>query len=107
MYLPQLLVTGVILVSLLIAAGLLSSRSITEQMVRRGILPHIFLDLIPVFMVGARLLALSMILIGAGRLLAVSGLLSWDWMERYGLASLLVVLGVSLLVITFRRPRRP
>ena len=104
---PELAVSGVLVVFLLIAVGLLSSRGLTEYLVRRGVLPQMFLDLIPVIMLGARLVAIAMILIGMARLLAVSGLLSGEWMARYGLASLLVLLGVVLLGITFRKRRRP
>jgi hypothetical protein len=104
---PELAVSGVLVVFLLIAVGLLSSRSLTEHMVRRGLLPPMFLDLIPVIMLGARLVAMAMILIGLVRFLAVSGLLSGEWIGRYGLALVLVILGLALLGFTFRERRLP
>jgi hypothetical protein len=76
-------------------------------MVRRGVLPHLFLEMIPVILFGARLLAAAMILFGLGRFLAVSGWLSAEWIGRYGFALLLVVLGLALLAMTFRERRRP
>ena len=66
-----------------------------------------FLELIPVILLGARLVAVAMILIGVVRYLAVSGLLSGEWMSRYGLAALLVIFGVALLGITFGKRRQP
>lgn len=102
---PELAVSGVLVVFLLITVGLLSSRSLTEHLVRRGVLPHMFLELIPVIMFGARLVAMAMILIGLIRFLAVSGLLSGEWVGRYGLALLLVLLGLALFGITFRERR--
>jgi prolipoprotein diacylglyceryltransferase len=104
---PELAILGVLVILLLIAVGLLSSRSLTEHLVSRGVLPHLFLELIPVIVLGARLAAVAMILIGLARFLAVSGLLSSEWVGRYGLASLLVVLGIALLGFTFRERRRP
>jgi hypothetical protein len=103
---PELAVLGVLVVFLLITVGLLSSRSLTEHLVRRGVLPHMFLELIPVIVLGARLVAMAMILIGLARFLAVSGLLSGEWIGRYGLALLMVLLGLALLGITFRDRRR-
>ena len=104
---PELAILGALVVFLLIAAGLLSSRSLTEQLVRRGVLPHIFLELIPVIIVGARLVAVAMILVGLARFLDVSGLLSGEWIGRYGLALLLALLGLILLGVTLRERRRP
>ncbi|HUV71063.1 MAG TPA: hypothetical protein VMW15_15495 [Terracidiphilus sp.] len=66
-----------------------------------------FLELIPFIMLAARLVAIAMILFGVVRLLAVSGLLSGEWIVRYGLASLLVLLGLILFGITFRKRQRP
>ena len=103
---PELAVLGVLVVLLLIAVGLLGSRSLTEYMVKRGILPQMFLELIPLMMIVGRLVALAMILIGLARFLAVSGLLSGEWIGRYGLASLLVLLGLALLGVSFRERRR-
>jgi hypothetical protein len=107
MTLAELAVSGVLVVFLLIATALFSSKTLTEHMVRRGVLPHMFLELIPVIMLGARLLAVAMILIGVVRILAVSGLLSGEWVAHYGLAALLVVFGVVLLGISFGKRRQP
>lgn len=104
---PELAVSGTLVFFLIVAVGLLTSRSITEQMVRRGVLPHMFLELIPVIMLVARLMALALILVGLARLLAVSGLLSGEWVGRYGLALLLVFLGLVLFGITFRKRHNP
>lgn len=103
---PEWAILGALVVLLTIVFGLLSSRSLTEHLVQRGVLPHQFLELIPIILLGARLAAVAMILIGVARFLAVSGLLSEEWVSRYGLASLLVALGVVLFGITFRE-RRP
>ncbi|MGA3128921.1 MAG: hypothetical protein ABSD13_19680 [Candidatus Korobacteraceae bacterium] len=107
MDIPELVVSGVLVVFLLVAIGLLSSRSLTEHLVRRGVLPRFFLELIPFIMLGTRVVAAAMILFGVVRLLAVSGLLSGEWITRYGLASLLILLGLVLLVITFRKRQLP
>lgn len=107
MYLSELIVFGVFVASLLIVVGLLCSRSLTEHMVKRGVLPQIFLEFTPVILLLARLLAIVMILAGLGRFLAVSGVLSSEWIGRYGLASLLLAAGIVLLGISFRQRRRP
>lgn len=107
MYFPELAISGVLVVFLLVAVGLLSSRSLTEHMVRRGVLPHMFLELIPFIMFGARIVAIAMILFGTLRLLALSGLLSGEWIVRYGLASLLILLGLVILGITFHKRQQP
>ena len=107
MYIPELVISVVLVISLLTAVGLLSSRSLAEYMVRRGLLPHMFLEMIPAFVVGARLIAAAMILIGLGRAAVMAGLLSGEWMGRYGLAFLMVIVGVILFWMTFRERRQP
>ncbi len=107
MYFPELAISVILVVFLFIAIGLLSSQKLTEYLVRRGVLPRMFLELIPVILIGARVVAITMILIGVARLLAVSGLLSGEWTARYGLASLLVLLGLVLLGISFHKREQP
>ena len=101
MTLAELAVSGVLVVFLLLAVALLSSKTLTESMVRRGVLPHMFLELIPVILLGARLVAVAMILIGVVRYLAVSGLQGRNQSDR-GLASKAGARGFSL--VTRRRP---
>lgn len=107
MYLPELLIAGLLLVFLLTAVGLLTSRSLTEQLINRGLLPHVFRDLLPVFLLGARSIAVVFILLGLGRAAVMAGLFSGEWMARYGLALVLVLVGLVLLWATFQERKRP
>jgi hypothetical protein len=106
MYFPTVVICGFLVIALLTAIGLLSSRNLSEYMVRHGMLPRTFLQLTPVFVTGARWLAVLLIAIGLMRAAAVAGLLSLPWIGRYGLPALLVVAGLVLLWMTFR-PRNP
>ncbi|HET6170754.1 MAG TPA: hypothetical protein VFE01_11265 [Terracidiphilus sp.] len=101
-----LVITGILVLGLLGAGGLLSSRNLAEYMVSHGILPRSLLQLTPVFVRATRWLAVILIVVGLGRAAAVAGLLSSVWVERYGLASLLVGAGIVLLLMTFRRRPR-
>ena len=89
---PELAILGVLVILLLIAVGLLSSRRLTEHLVSRGVLPHLFLELIPVIVLGARLAAVAMILIGLVRFLAVSGVEAADLRAAAGSPGLAVAL---------------
>lgn len=102
MYLPSLLIACLLFVFLLTAVGLLASHSLTEQLIRRGLLPQVFRDLIPVFLLSARAIAVVFILLGLGRAAVMAGIFSGEWVARYGLALILVVLGLILFWATFQ-----
>lgn len=99
---PGLLFVCILILALFVAFGLLSSHSLAEYLVRRGMLPRSILQLTPMFVTAARCLAALLVLLGLGRAAAVAGLISAAWMERYGLAVLLVLAGLILFWMTFR-----
>jgi len=101
----ELLILGAVALIVFTATGLLSSRTLTEQMVRRGLLPRSFLQLAPLFGAAARWMAISLIVLGLGRAAVVAGLLSGEWIRRYGLASLMVIAGIALLGLSYRERR--
>jgi len=104
---PELLVAGAVLIVVFTALALLSSRNLTEYLVRQGLLPRSFQQLAPVFAAGVRWIALVLVVVGLGRAAVVAGLLSGEWIRRYGLASLMVIAGITLFWLSYRQRRSP
>ncbi|MGA2483555.1 MAG: hypothetical protein ABSF92_10615 [Candidatus Acidiferrales bacterium] len=96
---------AVLLFMILAAVGVLTSRTAIERLVAIGVLPRAFAHFVPALTLAARALAIALILIGCARLAITAGWLSRDWLERYGFAAFLVVLGSILLLLTLRRKR--
>ncbi len=103
MELPEFLVAGAVLVVVFTSLALLSSRTLTEYLVRQGLLPRSFLQLSPLFASAVRWIAIILLILGLGRAAVVAGLLSGDWIRRYGLAALMVLAGVGLLWLSYHR----
>jgi len=85
--------------------GVLTSRTAIDRLVGIGMLPRAFANLVPALTLAARALAIALILIGFLTLGLNAGWFSRQWMEHYGFATLLIVLGVVSLLITFRGKR--
>lgn len=84
---------------------ILTSRAAIEKLVGVGLLPRVFVSMVPVLTVIARSLAVLLILAGAVQFGIEARLISLNWMERYGFSLALVALGGVLLVLVGRRQR--
>jgi len=93
----------IVCIVLLSTFALVTSRSAIDRMVGAGMLPRAFGNLVPVFTIGARSLAVGLTVAGVGWVGVNAGWFSREWLERYGMASLLVILGLLCMVITFRQ----
>ena len=71
-----------------------------------GALPRLFLNLVPVLTISARAVALALILVGLLQIGINTGLLSRQWIERFGFSTLLILFGGVLLYLTLRRSPR-
>lgn len=83
----------------------LTSRTAITRLAEMGLLPRAFVHFVPALTLAARTAAIVLIVVGVVRLAYAVGWLSPLWMEHYGLASLLLVLGGTLLVLTWRKSR--
>jgi len=84
------------------ALMILTSRAAIEKLVGAGLLPRMFVNFVPVLTVSAKLLAIILIAVGGLQLGINSGLLSQEWLEKYGFSVLLIGLGIALLVLVGR-----
>ncbi|MGA8366952.1 MAG: hypothetical protein ACLQMT_04435 [Candidatus Acidiferrales bacterium] len=96
---------AIVCVVVLATVGLVTSRSAIDRLVGAGILPRAFSNLVPVLTIAARALAIGLTIVGIGLVGVNGGWLSREWLERYGWATLLVVVGLFCTAITFRRKR--
>ena len=86
-----------------IAASLLTSRAALEKLVASGMLPRVFLGVVPTLQRVVQLLAILLISGGLLKLATDTGWISSAFFEKYGIAMMLIALGVSLLAINWRR----
>lgn len=100
-------IAAYVLLFFVIVAGVstLTSRTAITRLTEMGLLPRAFVHFVPALTLAARTAAIVLILVGLARLAYVAGWLSPLWIERYGLAALLLVLGGTLLVLTWRKSR--
>ena len=89
---------------IVVAIGILTSRTAIERLVSIGLLPRLFINAVPVLTVVGRALAVAMIIFGAIELGLTTGILSQQWLDHYGFAALLLALGLILFFLTFRKP---
>jgi hypothetical protein len=100
---PFGIATAGVVFFMVVAIGILTSRTAIERLVAIGLLPRLFINAVPVLTVVGRALAVAMIVFGAIELGLTTGVLSQQWMEHYGFAALLLTLGVVLFFMTFRK----
>jgi len=101
----HILTVTVILFAVVAATGILTSRGAIEKLVGAGVLPRVFLNFIPILTIAARALGLVLFSMGLVQVGIDTGVLSSSWLSRYGFSSLLIILGVLLVLMTFRRNR--
>ena len=101
------MVAGYVLVLVVIVTttGLLTSRSAIQRLIDVGFLPRTFGQFVPALTHIVRTLAVALILVGLSRLAIVAGLVSWEWLQRYGFAVVLIVLGSLIFLFTLHGKR--
>ena len=103
MSLARIAVALGICIVVLSTVSLVTSRSAIDRLVSAGALPRAFGNVIPILTIAARVLAVGLTMVGALWVGISAGWLSREWFEQYGMASLLLLLGLFCLAITFRR----
>ncbi len=88
-----------------VAAGLLTSKVLSEKLVAAGILPRTFLGLLPVVHGTMRVFGVTLILAGIVSVGIESGLINREYLARYGFAIAVIALGVLLVGLSRRRDR--
>ena len=106
MRLAQVVTYGLLLFAVVAGTVILTSRTAIEKLVGAGVLPRLFLNLVPVLTVAARALGVVLVAIGSIQLGINTGIISYEWISRFGFSLLLIILGVLLLVVTTRRTER-
>jgi len=92
-----------LLFAVVAGVGILTSRSAITRLTEMGLLPRAFMNLLPLLTLAARAAAIVLIIAGLGTLAYAAGWVSQAWIARYGLASLLLIMGAALLAMTFRK----
>lgn len=105
MTLPFGIATAAAVFVVVAAIGILTSRTAIERLVGIGLLPRLLISAVPLLTAVGRALAVAMIIFGSVELGLTTGILSQQWLDRYGFAALLLTLGVILLFVTFRKPK--
>lgn len=100
---PIQIAAGLTALVVVAAVGVLTSRTAIERLVAMGVLPRVFANAVPLLTLAGRGLAVAMIVFGGAQLGVATGVLSQQWLERYGFSVLLLVLGVILLAFSFHK----
>ena len=86
------------------AAGLLSSKAMSEKLVAAGILPRTFLSLIPALQLVIRIFGVGLVVAGGISLSVQAGWINRDVLEKYGLSAVVIIIGLVLLLMSPRKP---
>ena len=93
----------VVCIILIAMAALLTSSTAIERLVAIGFLPRTFVNLAPLMTIVARTMAIGLTALGFVLLAVNAGLLSREWLARYGFSAGLLAVGALCVFITFRR----
>ncbi|MBS1840454.1 MAG: hypothetical protein JSS69_03860 [Acidobacteria bacterium] len=103
MSLPEIVGIFIVCVVLVTMAALLTSSVAIERLVAIGLLPRAFVNLAPLMTIIARTIAVALTALGLVLFGVSAGLLSRQWLARYGFSAGLLLVGILCLAITFRR----
>lgn len=95
-----------ILLMVVVGVGILSSRTAIEKLVALGLLPRFFINLVPLLTLAARALGAVFIGLGLVQIGITTGLLSQEWIARFGFPTLMIAMGLILLALTLKRTHK-
>jgi len=86
------------------AAGLLSSKALSEKLVAAGMLPRTFLSLIPALQLVIRIFGVVLVLAGTISLAIQAGWVNRETLLKYGFSAVAILIGLILLLMSPGKP---